>query len=89
MTRRKKLIYGGLALFSLLLFSQCRRSARRDPARRAADLEQEAAAYQPTALEVPLTADFTKAANQRVQSDNYAKELGRIERELKALRALR
>lgn len=38
--------------------------------------------YAPTASEVPLTVDFEAAADKRVQSDNYRRELTRIENEL-------
>jgi len=41
--------------------------------------------YGPTAMEVPLPDDFTRAADKRVGADNYKKELSRIERELAEL----
>jgi len=86
MTRR--LVLGAAAVVALVLFAVCRRDAR-DPSARARELEDAADDYRPSALEVPLPADFAKAAEKRVQEDNYKKELTRIERELKALKALR
>jgi hypothetical protein len=41
--------------------------------------------YAPTAMDVPLPADFTRAAEKRVGADNYRRELSRIERELSEL----
>jgi len=41
--------------------------------------------YEPSASDVPLTADFAKAAAKRVTPDNYRKELTLIERELDQL----
>jgi len=41
--------------------------------------------YAPSAMEVPLPDDFTRAADKRVGVDNYKKELTRIERELAEL----
>jgi hypothetical protein len=38
--------------------------------------------YEPSASEVPLTADFEPAASKRVQPESYRNELTRIEREL-------
>ena len=46
---------------------------------------READAYDPTPSEMPLAADFTPDAEQRVVAENYRKELDRIERELAAL----
>src|SRR5689334_13764383 len=40
--------------------------------------------YQPTATEVPLPQDFLAAAEKRVTSENYRRELARIEREIEA-----
>jgi hypothetical protein len=38
--------------------------------------------YEPSPLDVPLTADFVKAAAKRVTGATYRDELARIEREL-------
>ena len=46
---------------------------------------RESESYAPTAMEVPLPDDFTRAADKRVGADNYRKELSRIERELAEL----
>ena len=47
------------------------------------DLEASADAFHPDATEVPLSADFERAARRRVRPETYREELARIERELK------
>jgi len=87
MTRR--LVLGSLLACALFLGIYCGSGRdERDPSERARALEAAADdPYDPTAMDVPLTVDFEKAASKRVQPDNYRKELTRIERELKALKA--
>lgn len=85
---RTRWVLGGLLVGALLLGLYLSRS---DASARANEraLQIEDGEYEPTPLEVPLTVDFAKAAAKRVKSDNYRKELAKIERELRALKALK
>jgi hypothetical protein len=67
-----------IALVLLIALPACDKKKRDDDCR-------ESASYAPTAMEVPLPDDFTRAADKRVGADNYRKELSRIERELAEL----
>ncbi|MDB4977155.1 MAG: hypothetical protein JWN48_5496 [Myxococcaceae bacterium] len=90
-----------LSVALLLLLAGCSKAGatkpaphehERHPAHREADepaqpeTQPESADYQPSPSEVPLTDDFTTAAQKRVTPDNYRRELVTIEKELHQLR---
>lgn len=81
---KRLLIVGGVLLGLGVLAFRCGRDKPQPSAARGDDC-REVVPYAPSAMEVPLPEDFTRAAEKLVGADNYKKQLTRIERELAEL----
>lgn len=81
---KRLLLVGAVVLGLGALALSCNREKQQLGAARNDDCRK-VVPYAPSAMEVPLPDDFTRAAEKLIGPDNYNKQLARIERELAEL----